>query len=117
MEQRGRVPQIRPGPAAVSRAHDYEVPRYRVRRLPDERRWGRRRAVYEVEMTTPGKVEPEWVERTHHPESLLVQALGPGDAGSVCTAADRAWTGGVGPWESLYAGDRPGSDEPIGGIP
>jgi hypothetical protein len=32
--------------------------------------------------------------------------LGVGDAHAVVKAADRAWQGGTGPWESLYPGDR-----------
>ena len=90
----------------MSRASDYGQPRVRVRRLPDKKGW-RTRARYEVELTEPGADEPSWTRVTTSPVTTIDPYLGVADAHSVVDAADRAWQGGTGPWESLYPGDRP----------
>jgi len=64
----------------------------RVRRLP--RRWVRRR--YEVDFGD-GSVP----QVTTTPAALIDPILGAGSGWTVVGAADRAWTGGVGPWASL----------------
>ena len=90
---------------AMTGAWDYGQPRVRVRRLADKKGW-RTRARYEVELTDPGATAPTWTRVTSSPVTTIDPYLGVGDAHAVVDAADRAWRGGTGPWESLYPGDR-----------
>lgn len=102
--RRSAVPSEQAGRTSA----DYGVPRLRVRRLP-ARAGGRRR--YEVELTESGADRPSWTRETSDPVPTLDPFLGVGDAHAVVATADRAWRGGVGPWESLYPGDRVPRDE------
>lgn len=101
----------------MSTAHDHGQPRLRVRRLQDDKGWLRSHRRYEVEFTPVGADSAEWVRATESPQHLLEPYLGVADSNSVVKAADGAWDGGAGPWESLFPGDRgvdPGSvpDQP-----
>jgi hypothetical protein len=96
------------------RAADYELPRLRVRRVPDAAD-GRRR--YEVELTEPGADHPSWTRETSDALGALEPCLGVADAHAVRDAADRAWRGGTGPWESLFGADRETPSAGAGGDP
>jgi hypothetical protein len=89
----------------MTHAFDYGQPRVRVRRLADTTGW-RRRARYEVELTEPGATKPAWTRETTSPVTAIDRYLGVADTHAVVKAADLAWQGGTGPWESLYPGDR-----------
>lgn len=93
------------------RAADHGMPRLRVRRLPDQDGKRRRRRRYEVELTKPGAERPAWTRETSDPVLVIDPFLGVADAHAVVSAADRAWQGGTGPWESLFPGDRVAQDE------
>jgi len=86
------------------RAQDLGLPTIRVRRLPDTGPFGRRRT-YEVELTEVGADSPSWTRTTHTPRPLIEPHLGWDEAPTVINAADRAWTGGVGPWATLFPGN------------
>ena len=93
-------------PSSSLRAADYEMPRLRVRRLPDAGGGRRGRRRYEVELTEPGAERPSWTRETSRASSALEPYLGIAEAHAVQDAADRAWRGGTGPWASLFDADR-----------
>ncbi len=88
------------------RAADYGQPRVRVRRLPDRRGLLFKRAWFEIEFTPVGADVPEWTVQTARP-SKVIQPYLPGTEGyAVVHNASERWTGGVGPWSSLYLADE-----------
>ncbi|QWC84616.1 hypothetical protein KLP28_13730 [Nocardioidaceae bacterium] len=93
-------------PSPLTGAHDDGSPRLRVRRLPDGRRLLRARPRYEVAYTPVGSGRALWSSETDDPRELLEPYWGVADTHAVLAAADPAWDGGVGAWESLLPGDR-----------
>jgi hypothetical protein len=88
----------------VTRARDVGLPTIRVRRLPDSGVLGWRHS-YEVEFTDIDADSPSWTRTTRTPLPLIEPHLGRDEAPTVIDAADRSWSGGVGPWATLFPGD------------
>ena len=79
-----------------------------VRRLPDVRTLFGERPFYEVGSFTPGVSEPVDVKPTKTPGSVLVKAgVHTTDTHDYVENANRAWTGGVGPWRGIHPDESP----------
>ncbi len=87
-------------------AADYGMPRIRVRRLPDRRTLLGRRACFEVEFTPYGSQDPEWTVQTSRPSKVVAPYIPGTDGYAIVHNASVRWTGGVGPWSSLYLADE-----------
>lgn len=112
--QGGVGPWVSPDPPVVQvggqpvkrRAADYGSPRVRVRRLPDQRSRFRTHQVFEVEFTPYGADSPEWTKQTSRPSEVIQPYITGTDRYVVVSRAAELWTGGVGPWASLYYADE-----------
>ena len=61
---------------------------------------------YEIEFTPVESSEPEWSREVDDARFFLERYWGIADTHAVLDAADASWSGGVGPWQTLFPGDR-----------
>jgi hypothetical protein len=59
-----------------------------------------------VEYTPFGADEPAWTKQTSRPEELIAPYISGTDRYDIVRNASRRWTGGVGPWSSLFSADE-----------